>query len=170
MIKAELHHHETLNLDCHFVDRQAVRAVIYRGDEILLIFSKVNGDYKLPGGGIEPGEDHRAALKREMPEETGYHLSIVGDKIGEISEYSKAMEEDLSYFRMDSHYYKCEIGKETQSRQSLDEYEQNLEMHCVWMIISEALKRNKKVLSENPKPPQWTKREVWFLEYLIKSE
>ena len=31
----------------------------------LLVFSPVNGDFKFPGGGIEAGETHADALRRE---------------------------------------------------------------------------------------------------------
>jgi 8-oxo-dGTP diphosphatase len=43
------------------VRRTAVRAVIRRGDELLMIHSSVGGDFKFPGGGLEPGESTGAA-------------------------------------------------------------------------------------------------------------
>lgn len=99
--------------------------------------------------------------------ECGYSLSETGEKLGLITEYSEAIEKDVAFFQMDSHYYKCEISDQTQVGQNLDDYERDLKMEPVWITISEALEMNKKVLMENSKPPKWTNREVLFLEYLF---
>ncbi|MEU4291585.1 hypothetical protein AB0E63_25435 [Kribbella sp. NPDC026596] len=37
------------------VERTAVRGALFRGRELLLLASR-HGDYKFPGGGVEPGE------------------------------------------------------------------------------------------------------------------
>ncbi|WP_377890809.1 NUDIX domain-containing protein [Alkalihalobacillus sp. R86527] len=42
-------------------DREAVRAVMIRGDRILLVHSNL-GDYKFPGGGVEESETHADAI------------------------------------------------------------------------------------------------------------
>jgi 8-oxo-dGTP pyrophosphatase MutT (NUDIX family) len=42
--------------------------------------------HKLPGGGIDPGEDRMAALDREIEEELGCHIEVTGE-VGEIIEY-----------------------------------------------------------------------------------
>ena len=55
--------------------REAVRAVIVRGNKILMVHS-TNRDYKFPGGGIKKGENRIDALKREVKEETGYDLKF----------------------------------------------------------------------------------------------
>lgn len=170
MIKADLFHQNNLDLHGISVVRQAVRALIFRGNTILLMYSSINGDYKLPGGGIKTGEDHREALKREVLEESGYFISEIVEKIGEISEYSKALEDDVSYFRMDSHYYKCEISEKGQVNQNLDDYERDLDMKPLWITIDEALKRNRQVFLNNPNPPKWTKREIFFLESLKRKK
>lgn len=59
---------ENLNLNGKIYYREAVRGIIMKGSEILLIYSEKNGDYKLPGGGIEEGETHKQALIREVQE------------------------------------------------------------------------------------------------------
>lgn len=55
MFKTEIFHHGNLNLKGQGFYRKAVRSLIRRGDEVLFVHSPVNGDYKLPGGGIELG-------------------------------------------------------------------------------------------------------------------
>ena len=44
------------------------------------------GSYKLPGGGIDEGEDTVAALHREIREETGYKITDIKE-LGEVVEY-----------------------------------------------------------------------------------
>jgi 8-oxo-dGTP diphosphatase len=59
----------------------AVSAVIFRDDKILLVRrarSPAKGFYSLPGGRVEFGESLHAALHREIAEETGLEIEIVG--------------------------------------------------------------------------------------------
>jgi 8-oxo-dGTP diphosphatase len=59
----------------------AVSAVIVRDDKILLVRradSPAKGFYSLPGGRVEFGESLHAALHREVREETGLRIEIVG--------------------------------------------------------------------------------------------
>jgi 8-oxo-dGTP pyrophosphatase MutT (NUDIX family) len=62
----------------HFECRLAARAVALRYDnEIPLLYVGTGDYYKLPGGGIEPGENLEAALRREVLEETGSSIDVV---------------------------------------------------------------------------------------------
>ena len=59
----------------------AVSAAIFRDDKILLVRrarSPAKGFYSLPGGRVEFGETLHAALVREVGEETGLAVEIVG--------------------------------------------------------------------------------------------
>lgn len=55
--------------------RLAVKALVLRGDEVLLVRNSVHGPrpgrWSLPGGGVEHGESPLDALHRELAEETG---------------------------------------------------------------------------------------------------
>jgi 8-oxo-dGTP pyrophosphatase MutT (NUDIX family) len=55
----------------------AVTAVIRHGDQLLLARHRDSGLWSFVGGGVEPGEDPRAALEREVREELGVAPSIV---------------------------------------------------------------------------------------------
>ena len=65
--------------------REAIRAVILRNNEILLIHTNKE-DYKFPGGGVEGQESHSECLIREVAEETGYVNCIIKDKLGTVIE------------------------------------------------------------------------------------
>ncbi len=59
----------------------AVSAAIFRGDKILVVRrarSPAKGFYSLPGGRVEFGESLHAALQREVDEETGLKIEIMG--------------------------------------------------------------------------------------------
>lgn len=72
-----------------FQVREAVRAIVYDKDRNVAILNVTKQNYhKLPGGGVEKGEDVYSALKRECLEELGCDIEIVGE-IGQIIEYRK---------------------------------------------------------------------------------
>ena len=59
----------------------AVSAAIFRNDTVLLVRrarSPGKGFYSLPGGRVEFGESLHTALHREVDEETGLKIEIVG--------------------------------------------------------------------------------------------
>lgn len=60
--------------------RVAAYALLTRGDEVLLTRmsdrTRSPGRWTLPGGGVDHGEDPRAAVEREVYEETGLHVHV----------------------------------------------------------------------------------------------
>lgn len=61
--------------------RVGVGAVIFRGDEVLLIKRgkpPMQGQWSIPGGGLEYGESLRDGIAREVLEETGCMIEITG--------------------------------------------------------------------------------------------
>lgn len=55
--------------------RHAARVLVLDGDDRVLLISHVPAEgrwvWTAPGGGLQPGEDHRAAAERELSEELG---------------------------------------------------------------------------------------------------
>ena len=67
--------------------RYAARAVVVNDrNEIALLKAATYSYHKLPGGGVEPGEDMKIALERELSEEIGCSADIIAE-VGEIIEY-----------------------------------------------------------------------------------
>lgn len=58
-----------------------VGAVIFRGEEVLLVRrgqEPAKGSWSLPGGLVELGESLEKAIKREVLEETGINVKVLG--------------------------------------------------------------------------------------------
>ena len=67
--------------------RQAARAVVFDDENrVALLHVQKGGYYKIPGGGVEVGEDLKQALQRECLEEIGCIVEV-GEEIGMIVEY-----------------------------------------------------------------------------------
>lgn len=164
-----IYHDEGLDVHGKGFTRCAIRAVVIKNKKILMVHSGVNGDYKFPGGGVEKDEDHHETLKREVLEECGLHLSSVDSFLGALTEYSKAQEEELDYFKMESFYYHCAVDDVDFMELNLDDYERDLDFSPKWVDINTAITANRTVLESTTQPPRWTKRELIFLEYLKEN-
>lgn len=69
--------------------RESARAVVFDADgKIALLHVTKKNYYKLPGGGLDEGEDIMTALRRECQEEIGCDIEVIGE-IGSIIEYRK---------------------------------------------------------------------------------
>jgi 8-oxo-dGTP pyrophosphatase MutT (NUDIX family) len=53
----------------------SVKGVLIHQDRVLLLLNE-RDEWDLPGGRPDPGEDHRAALEREVREETGLAVTV----------------------------------------------------------------------------------------------
>jgi 8-oxo-dGTP diphosphatase len=59
----------------------SIKGVLIHDGRVLLLLNE-RGEWDLPGGRPDPGEDHRAALVREVREEAGLAVTV-GDALGE---------------------------------------------------------------------------------------
>jgi len=149
-------------------ERIAVRAVISSGRKLLMVLPEKQGDYKLPGGGVEKGEDFETALHREVMEECGAEITAVKDKIVVAEEYRQSFEDPEASFKMTSHYYLCEAG-EMSGELNLDKREAALGFRPLWISIDEALDVNRRLMDEGKADDiPWLRREVRILEYIAE--
>ena len=144
--------------------REAVRAIIFNNDHILLVQSN-RGDYKFPGGGLEDNETHYSGLLREVQEETGYINCMVNDKVGIVIERKVDEFDHNALFQMTSHYYLCKLTNEEKISQKLDDYESRLDFTAKWVSLDDAIKQNENLIKESRKN-SWLERETFVLKKL----
>lgn len=71
----------------NFRARKASRGVIFDAEnKVALVYSAKNNYHKLPGGGVDEGEDLEEALQRELIEEVGCKVENIED-LGIVEEY-----------------------------------------------------------------------------------
>ena len=91
-------------------DRQIVRAIVVddAGDDYFVRAVR-DDDFgaamliETSGGGVEPGEDLEAAIRRELREELGVEVELLA-KIGVVSDYY-----NLIHRHNINHYYLCRV-------------------------------------------------------------
>lgn len=84
-----------------------VAAIIERHGRILVSRREsgvhLEGMWEFPGGKVEEGEGHEAALRRELREELGIEIEV-GEKMEEI-------EWDYPERRVHLHFYRCQVRR-----------------------------------------------------------
>ena len=87
--------------------RPSVRGIIVQDGKLAVVHSLKYDYYKLPGGGIDPGETHEETLIREVHEESG--LRVIPESIREwgfVRRTQKGKREDI--FVQENFYYLCD--------------------------------------------------------------
>jgi 8-oxo-dGTP diphosphatase len=142
-----------------FKIREAARAVVFDLENLVaLLYSKKFNYYKLPGGGVEKGEDYETALKRECQEEIGCQVRVTGE-IGMIIEYRKKYNlKQTSYC-----YTATVIGEKGIAELTASEKEEEFE--TVWLPLEDAIQK----VSDNSNPsvyevPYMVTRDTTFLK------
>lgn len=134
------------------------------GRDLLMSYSANIGDYKFPGGGVEPEESHAQALYREVQEECGMSVLNIGSEIGVVIEHNVRPKTGTGVFQMTSHYYFCDV-EDGVGILTLDDYEQELGLQPAWIDIDRAIRLNKALLPSDH-APRWLQREIFVLEYI----
>ena len=105
-------HPDLSSLDGKVLERVAARAIVLKGEEILLMYTERYHDYTLPGGGVDQGENLIEGLKRELSEETGAQNVRDIQAFGCYEEYRPWYKDDADYMHMLSYCYLCQIDDE----------------------------------------------------------
>jgi 8-oxo-dGTP pyrophosphatase MutT (NUDIX family) len=117
-----------------FRTRESARAIVFDkdGNVGILHVSKQNY-HKLPGGGIEAGEDIYTALKRECQEELGCDVEV-GAEVGQIIEYRKIFQ-----LKQTSFIYSARlVGEKGQPSFTSDEIADGFQIQ--WLPLEEAIR------------------------------
>jgi len=109
--------------------RTACRGIIIRENQLLLSYETITGQWMLPGGGLEAGEDERECCIREVAEETGFLIRPT-ECVMEIDEYY----ED---FKWVNRYFFGEVTGKTAIR--LTEREKEVGMEPRWLPLDEII-------------------------------
>jgi 8-oxo-dGTP diphosphatase len=139
--------------------RRAARAVVFdEKDCVALLPVSKHNYYKLPGGGIEEGEDIPEAVKRECLEEIGCEIEIV-QEIGEIHEFRPK-----NKFKQTSYCYIAKTsGAKGEPAFTESEQRQGFLMP-VWVPIAEAIGLVENNTPDNYNGPYIVKRDGTFLK------
>ncbi|MBS3073697.1 NUDIX domain-containing protein [Candidatus Pacearchaeota archaeon] len=137
--------------------REASRAILFDENNLIpLLFVAKYNYHKLPGGGIDDGEDKVEALIREVKEEVGSEIEIIGE-VGQIIEFrSKFNLKQISY---------CYLGKVI-SKGTPNYTEEELEQgfKILWLSLSDAVSKIENDKPENYEGSFIQKRDLEFLQ------
>lgn len=150
--------------DMPVIYKETVRAIIVQDGKIAMQKSS-DGEYKIPGGGIEGGEDRMDTLCREAREEAG--LVIILDtiqEIGEVIELRCDKFEPDKKFERHTYYYRCEVTGERLPLQ-LTESEKEKGFTCVWETPQNIYDSNKDKCSD-----PYLIRDTAFIKMILDGE
>lgn len=150
--------------DMPVFEKVVVRALIAREGRLAMQESGT-GEYKIPGGGVEPGESLLAALGREVQEETG--LVIRPESVRELGEILELREDILCQgqkYVCRTLFYQCEAEEEIRET-AMTESELRLGFHLAWARPDAIVARNTALQTES-----WKQRDTEFLKLVLAGE
>lgn len=156
--------------------RTAIRAIIMKNSSILLVKSK-EGDYKLPGGGVENDETHLQTLQREVYEETRRIISNDIKYCGRATDIRPDRFKKNTYFSMNSEYYIVELEKASLLDDKVYEYNNDDSKEfsekqgdkARFYDLREAINENKELFDKYNNTMPWLERETRVLEIILSS-
>ena len=107
--------------------RTACRGIILQDKRILMSYETMTGQWMIPGGGIESGEDEGSCCAREVAEETGT-LVQPSECVLEIDEY-------YENWKWVNRYFFCDIYGKTEIK--LTDREKEVGMEPRWISVDE---------------------------------
>lgn len=148
--------------------RNSARSIILRGGKVAMIHSLKQGYYKLPGGGIEAGEDPVTAMIRETREEVG--LIVKPDTVreyGYVHRIQRGGKDPNECFIQDNFYYICEVEEEALPPQ-MEDYEEEAGFTPEFVDARHAIRVNRESALDN-RYRTMLLREARVLELLIEE-
>ena len=162
------YHPDISNMAAKSFTRKATRAIVLKGDDILLLYTKRYHDYSLPGGGVDEGESIVDGLIRELKEDTGAHNVKNIKEFGLYEEFRPWHKPDFDIMHMQSYCYSCTIDDELLEPE-LEAHELSNGMHPVWMNIHQAIAHNEETIANSDKKGLSIERETFLLKLIVKQ-
>ena len=163
LLKSTIHSDVSDKLDGNGFTRNATRAIVLYGENILLLYTKRYHDYTLPGGGLNDGEDKICGLKRELTEETGAQNISNIQAYGLYEEWYK---DEHDYIHMRSYCYTCTIDEQLKAP-SLEVHEIQNGMTPKWINIFDAIAHNEQTMAHSDKQGLSIIRETFLLKKIV---
>lgn len=145
--------------------RDSARGIHLRDGKLLLMHLRKIDAFKLPGGGIEPGESPEQALIREVQEESGRRVIPSSIQPFGAVLVRRAGSRGEEIFQQTSFHYFIDVEESIES-QRLDGYEEELGFQPVYLPIAEAIERSKRALPNSA--VRSIPREIRVMECLLR--
>lgn len=142
-------------------EKYSVRGIIFKDGKLAMQCSR-DGEFKIPGGGREPGENDIQALAREIREETGFHViedGVVG--LGEIVELRRDIFDSTKKYICHSLFYYCPVG-EQQEELRLTSSEMARGYDLKWATPEEICQTNSRIAKD-----PWIIRDTAFVRMMV---
>lgn len=127
-------------------ERTAARAIVLKGEDILMIYTKRYNDYSFPGGGVDEGEDIKNGLLRELSEETGAENIVILSDFGAFEEYRPSYYEGYDIVHMMSYFFICSSNRKL-GIANPESYEIKNGSTPIWINIHDAIAHNEAVIA-----------------------
>lgn len=150
------------NIDTIYKLRKASRAIVLNDlGEIALLYVSKNKYHKLPGGGIEAGESIDIALNREVMEEVGTDIRVLGE-VGVIIEYR----DEFQQLQISHCYYTQAIGEISKPAFTDEEIDNGFLLK--WVPLDKAIDILKNDMPDNYVGKFIRNRDLLFLNKTIE--
>jgi ADP-ribose pyrophosphatase YjhB (NUDIX family) len=146
--------------------RNASRAIVLKGDMILMLYTARYHDYTLPGGGVDESEDLVEGLIRELQEETGAINIRDIQAFGLYEEFRPWNKDGFEIMHMKSYCYVCDIDTKL-GVTNYEDYEIKNGMKPVWLNIYDAIKHNQLTMLNSHKKGLSIERETFLLKLIV---
>lgn len=144
-----------------YTERSAVRVVVTSRDGRVVVVKASKGNYyKLPGGGVEDGEDYQKAAEREVFEETGSCVLVQGRCFATAEEFRNDLHQ-ISYC------YRATLLDET-GRPELTEEEVADGLSHEWVPVGKALETMSSVEPTSELGRYIKERDMFLLAEALK--
>ena len=146
------------------LEKTNIRGIVLLDGKLAMQRDKY-GVYKIPGGGMEPGENHIETLARELREEVG--LVLIEDslvELGEISEVRRDIFDNDTKYISHSLFFACKV---TDERLPITPTASEIKKgyQAVWATPEEIYETNTR-LGHDP----WIERDTAFVKMLMDQK